>query len=126
MEGKKVYDLEERTAKFAENVIDWMRSLPKDETTKRLISQLSGSSSSVGANYNEADCAESNKDFIHKMSIANKEIKESKHFIRLLAKACPESKSIARVLWKEAHELNLIFITIIKKSQETEEKKKIS
>ena len=126
MEGKKVYDLEERTAKFAEDVIEWLRSIPQDEITKRLINQLAGSSSSVGANYSEADCAESNKDFIHKMSIANKEAKESKHFIRLLAKACPESKMVARKLWKEAYELNLIFVTIIKKSQETEEKKKIS
>ncbi|EKE06821.1 MAG: hypothetical protein ACD_18C00266G0002 [uncultured bacterium] len=123
MEGNKIYDLEERTSKFGEDVIDWLLNLPKDEITKRLINQLSGSASSVGANYSEADCAESNKDFIHKMSIANKEIKESKHFIRLLARACPDKKDVARKLWKEAHELNLIFITIIKKSKEKEEKK---
>ncbi len=68
---KRIYDLEERTAVFGENVIVWIKSFPRDEITKRLISQLTASSTAVGANYCEADCAESNKDFIHKMSIAN-------------------------------------------------------
>jgi len=78
----------------------------------------------VGANYCEADCAESNKDFIHKMNIANKEIKEFKHYLRMVSKVCPEHTVEARVLWKEGHELNLIFTTIIKKAKATEEKKK--
>ena len=122
-EKQKIYNLEERTAKFGENTIDWIKQFPRDDITKRLISQLSGSSTSVGANYCEADCAESNKDFIHKMSIANKEAKESKHFIRMLSRACPEHSQKGRLLWKEAQELNLIFITIIKNSKETEQKK---
>jgi len=59
------------------------------------------------------------------MSIANKEAKEAKHFIRMLAKACPEHTAEGRRLWKEAHELNLIIITIIKKAKETTKKKQI-
>ncbi|MFH1286266.1 MAG: four helix bundle protein [Candidatus Magasanikbacteria bacterium] len=90
MEGSKNYDLEERTAQFGEDVIDWLKFLRRDEVTKRLISQLIGAATAIGANYCEADCAESNKDFIHKMSIANKEAKEAKHFIRMLSKACPD------------------------------------
>jgi len=117
---QKRYDLEERTAKFGEDVIVWCRRLPIDEVTKRLIPQLIAASTSVGSNYCEADCAESNRDFIHKMSIANKEAKESKHFIRMLSKACSSYSSEGRVLWKEAHELNLILMTIIKKAQATE------
>jgi four helix bundle protein len=117
------YDLEERTAKFGEDVVEYARKIPRNDITKRLIPQLVGAGTSVGANYCEADCAESNKDFIHKMSIANKEAKEAKYFLRVTAKACPELSSEARILWKEAHELNLIFTTIIKKAKKTEEEK---
>jgi len=122
---KKNYDLEERTAKFGEEVILWCRRLPKDDVTKRLIPQLVAAGTAIGSNYCEADCAESNKDFIHKMAIANKEAKESKHFVRMLAKACPAYAQEGRDLWEEGHELNLIFTTIIKKAKITEEKKKI-
>ncbi|OGL65873.1 four helix bundle protein [Candidatus Uhrbacteria bacterium RIFCSPLOWO2_01_FULL_47_24] len=124
-ESKKHYDLEERTAKFGEDAIVFCRQLPKDEITKRIIPQLIGCTTAIGANYCEADCAESNKDFIHKMAIANKEAKESKHFLRMVSKACPEFTSEARRLWKEAHELNLIFMTIIKRAKETENRKGI-
>lgn len=121
----KKYDLEERTAKFGEDVIELARKLPRNEITKRIIPQLVGAGTATGSNYCEADCAESNRDFIHKMCIANKEAKESKHFLRMTSKACPEFTQSARMLWKEGHELNLIFTTIIKKAKETEEKKKI-
>lgn len=115
--GKKLYDLEERTASFGERIIDFSRKMPRNEITQRIIPQLVGLGTSVGANYCEADCAESNKDFIHKMSIANKEAKEVKHFIRMSAKACPELAVEARELWQEGHELNLIFMTIVNKSK---------
>jgi len=121
----KKYDLEERTAKFGEDIIDWVKKLPRNDITKRLIPQLIGASTSIGANYCEADCAESNKDFIHKMSIANKEAKESKHFIRMLGRVCSEQAIEGRKLWKEAHELNFIFMTIVKNAKETEKKKDI-
>lgn len=122
----KKYDLEERTAKFGEDVIDFCRKLPRDDITKRIIPQLVGAGTAIGSNYCEADCAESNKDFIHKMAIANKESKESKHFLRMTAKACPEFSDAARTLWKESYELNLILTTIIKKAKITEEKKNLS
>ena len=122
---KKIYDIEERSARFGEEVIDWVGKLPRNDITNRLISQLVASATSIGANYCEADCAESNKDFIHKMSIANKEAKEAKHFIRMLSRACPIHAAEGRRLWKEAHELNLILVTIVRKAKETEEKKKI-
>ncbi|MBU1179713.1 four helix bundle protein [Patescibacteria group bacterium] len=115
--GKKKYDLEERTAKFGEDIIEFAKKLPKNGITQRLIPQLVGAGTAVGSNYCEADCAESNKDFIHKMSIANKEIKESKHFLRMCAKACPEYSAEARILWKEGKELNSIFTVIINNSK---------
>ena len=121
----KKYDLEERTAKFGEEIIEFVRKLPKNGITQRIIPQLVGAGTAVGSNYCEADCAESNRDFIHKMAIANKEAKESKHFLRMSAMASPEHAAEARKLWKEAHELNLIFTTIIKKAKETEVKKRL-
>lgn len=111
------FDLEERTAKFAENVIHLLRRLPSDSVNKRLIEQLSGSSGSIGANYCEATESESKKDFIHKIGIAKKEIKETKHWIRLLACANPDNKNDFRPLWQEAQELLLIFSKIISSSR---------
>ena len=122
---KKSYDLEGRTAEFGEDIIEFAKKLPVNEITRRIIPQLIGAGTAVGSNYCEADCAESNKDFIHKMSIANKEAKESKYFSRMAVKVCPELKEEGRILWQEGHELNLIFTTIIKKSKETASKNKI-
>lgn len=74
-------------------------------------------STSVGANYCEADDAESKEDFYHKIGICKKESREAKHFIRMMVVAVPELKEEARGLWKEAKELNLIFNTIYKKTK---------
>jgi len=70
---------------------------------------------SVGANYCEADDAESKRDFQHKIGICKKESRESKHWLRMIAIAVPEIKEEARKLWREAKELNLIFNSIAKK-----------
>lgn len=115
--NKNKYDLEERTAKFGENIIEFAKLIPKGVITIPLIGQLIKAGTSVGANYNEADCAESKKDFEHKMGICKKEAKESTHWLRMVAKAVPELKDKARPLWKEANELKLIFIAIINKSK---------
>ncbi len=111
------FDLEERTAKFGELVIDFCKHIRINDITKSLVGQLIRSATSVGANYNEADCAESKKDFEHKLSIAKKESKETKHWLRMIAKAQPELGEGARKLWREATELNLIFVSIIRKSR---------
>ena len=109
------YDLEERTAKFGEEIINFCRSLPLNDITRPIINQLVKCGTSVGANYCEADDAESGKDFKHKIGICKKESRESKHFLRMSAVAVPEKKDEARILWTEAKELNLIFNTIYKK-----------
>ncbi len=109
------YDLEERTAKFGENIILFCISLPHNEITKPLINQLIRCGTSIGANYSEADDAESKKDFKHKIGICKKEARESKHFLRMMAVAVPGSKEYLRKLWTEAKELNLIFNSIYRK-----------
>jgi len=76
----KNYNLEERTALLAEHIIDEVKSISINSINKRIIEQLIGSSGSIGANYCEAVESESKKDFVHKISIAKKEIKETQHW----------------------------------------------
>lgn len=114
----KKYDLEERTANFGTDIITFAKKIPKNPVTISLINQIVRSGTSIGANYCEADCAESRKDFEHKLGISAKESKETKHWIRMIAGAAPELKNESLKLWKEANELQLIFLSIIKKSRE--------
>ena len=61
------YDLEERTARFAEQLIDFVRTVKETAVNSRIITQLIGAVGSIGANYCEATEAESKKDFVHKI-----------------------------------------------------------
>ncbi|PIZ96829.1 MAG: four helix bundle protein [Candidatus Magasanikbacteria bacterium CG_4_10_14_0_2_um_filter_33_14] len=114
---KKVYDLVERTSKFGGDIIDFVKTLVRDNVNNRLIDQIVRSATSIGANYMEADGAESKKDFIHKISICKKESKETEHWLKMLAKANENRIEECRKLWKEVHELTLIFSSIINKSK---------
>lgn len=114
-ETQNKYDLEERTAKFGESVIAFCKTLRQGSITKPLISQLVRSSTSIGANYMEANGASSKKDFRNKIFICKKETQETKHWLRMLAQAAPENKDAIRNLWKESQELTLIFGKIVSK-----------
>jgi len=107
------YNLEERTAKFGENIILFCKKLKKDAITNPLINQIVRSSTSIGANYMEANSASSKKDFKNKIHICKKEASETKHWLRMLSTASEEIKDEARILWKEAQELTLIFGKIV-------------
>jgi four helix bundle protein len=109
---KRVYDLEERTARFGEAVIDFARMIPQDAVTNRIIGQLVGAATSVGANYVEADDAVSKKEFLKSIGTCRKEARETKHFLRMIVRAVPKLKPQARTLWLEAKELHLIFSKI--------------
>ena len=108
------YDLAERTAVFGEKVIQLCLELPATPVTSPLINQFVRAGTSVGANYSEADEAESKRDFRHKIGLCRKESRESKYWCRMLNKALPDFKDPLRVLWAEAHELTLIFAKIIR------------
>jgi four helix bundle protein len=114
-EIKRVYDLEERTARFGEAVIDFAKTIPVTPVTNRIISQLVGAATSVGANHVEADDAASKKDFLKSIRTCRKEARETKHFLRMIVRVVPELKSEARTLWLEAKELHLIFSKIWRK-----------
>ncbi|MFW6143828.1 MAG: four helix bundle protein [Patescibacteria group bacterium] len=123
---KKNYDLEERTAKFGEDVVRFVEDLPKNEVSRPIITQLVKCGTSVGANYCEADDAESGRDFKHKIGICKKEAREAKHFLRMVAVAVPKMKERARELWQEAKELNLIFNKIYQSCRKKERKRELS
>ena len=112
---QKKYDLEERTAKFGEKVITFVKSIPQSQVNNPLVTQLVKAATSIGANYCEADDAESGKDFRHKIGICKKEARETKHWLRMLAVANMNRRNEVVELWKEAKELNLIFNAIVNK-----------
>jgi four helix bundle protein len=113
--NKKKYDLVERTAKFGEEIIQFAKTLLQNVINTSLINQLIRSATSIGANYMEADGAESKSDFRHKIGICKKESKESMHWLRMIATSNTEKKDECRMFWQEAHELTLIFSSIVKR-----------
>lgn len=113
--NNKKYDLEERTAKFAEKVLDHLKTVAETTINKSIIIQLIRAVTSIAANYCEADGAESKKDFKHKIAICKKECKEVKLWLRLMSNIDPENTSTYRSFWQEAQELTLIFSAISKK-----------
>jgi four helix bundle protein len=115
-EGKgRSFDLEERTARFGEAVIAFCKKVPQNVITVPLISQFIRASTSVGANYCEADDAVSKKEFRNKIGTCKKEARETKHWLRMIAAADEFAKEGARPLWSEAKELHLIFAAIFRK-----------
>lgn len=73
------YDLEERTAVFGEKMIEFAKFLQRNPINNSLISQVVRSGTSIGANYMEADAANTKKDFRYRISLCRKESKETKH-----------------------------------------------
>jgi len=107
------YDLEERTAKFGEEIIDFVKTLKQSPINSPLISQIVRSATSIGANYCEANNSSSKKDFKNKIFICKKESSETKHWLRMIARANQEKRNECKLLWKEANELTMIFSKII-------------
>lgn len=103
------YNLEERTAKFGELIIDLCKKLQQDSISIPIVNQLIRSSTSIGANYMEANGASSRKDFQNKIFICKKESQETKHWLRMLTRCFPERVTDTRTLWREVQELTLIF-----------------
>ena len=109
---KKEYTLEERTAKFGEDIIELCKKIPRNTIADSIVDQLVRSGTSIGANYCEANGASSKKDFRNKIFISKKEAMETKYWLRMLAKATKETKEECRKLWQESQELTLIFSKI--------------
>ena len=114
--NNQTFDLEERTAVFAESIIDFCREAKGDLISDKIVSQLVRSGTSIGANYHEANECNSKKDFVHKLLIAKKEAKETMYWLRMIARSNPDKKEKTRLFWQEAKEFVLIFSSAIKNS----------
>jgi four helix bundle protein len=112
---RHAFDLEERTAQFGEAIIRFCKKIPRAPENNRLIDQLVGCGTSVGANYCEANEGVSKKDFKNTIGRCVKEAKETKFFLRMVAASEPTLAADARRLYREAKELHLIFASIYRK-----------
>lgn len=114
--GKADFDLEPRTLQFSKVVLRCCKILKLDTTNRPIISQLIRSATSIGANYCEANNAQTRKDFIHKIALCKKEAKETTYWLNLLKEIESENTDIAQLL-NEAEQLHRIFIKIIISSE---------
>jgi len=116
MEEPKKYDLEERTARFAERIREFCLKLPKNPANTEYIPQLLRASSSPGANYIEANESLGGKDFNVKIKTCRRESKESAYWLRLvITDKSKEMEYERKSLIQEAREFVLIFSAILKK-----------
>lgn len=113
----KKYDLEERTLKFAKNVLAFIKTIPKTMANMEITRQLVKSSGSVGANYIEANESLSKKDFVMRIKICRKESKESAYWLKLAEVNDQVSEKERQSLIQEATELMKIFGSIVEKSK---------
>ena len=109
------FDLEERTLKFAKQIVQLCRILPNNTVNFKLIDQLIRAAGSIGANYREANDSLGKKDFIHRLRIARKEAKETIFWLELIVEANPNLKEEITKLISECTELRNILSSIINK-----------
>jgi four helix bundle protein len=114
---EKKYDLDERLINFASVCIDVSESLPKTFAGVHIASQLVRSSTSPALHYGEAQSAESKNDFIHKMKVCLKELRETFNCLRLIKKKNWYDEVKLSVLIKENNELISIFVSSLKTAQ---------
>ena len=117
--GKQEYDLEERLIDFAVRIIRTADSLPKSKAGRHISGQLIRSGTSPASNYGEAQSAESRADFIHKMKISLKELRETRVWLLIMHKADliqPNSK--LEPLLDENNQLISIFVVSIKTARQ--------
>ncbi len=112
------FDLEERLIDFAAHCIKVAESLPNSRVGQHLSGQLSRSGTSPALNYGEAQSAESRKDFIHKMKVCLKELRETLICLKIIVRAELLAEPSLQPLIDETNELISIFVTSIKTAKE--------
>jgi four helix bundle protein len=106
------HELEHRTKRFAVKVIRFVQDLPRTKVSEVLGMQLLRSGTSVGANYREANRGQSRADFIHKISIVEKEIAETQYWLELFEEVNEGDPSVRTELLRECGELLAIFVAV--------------
>ena len=105
-------ELEKRTKAFALRIIRFVAALPKNKVSDVTGYQLLKAGTSIGANYREANRAESRNDFIHKIAIVEKEAAETQYWLELCHEADIGDKQERRWLLRESSELLALFTRI--------------
>jgi four helix bundle protein len=114
-QGKKPYDIRERAFAYALDAIKLYRTFQekKDGAGWVIAKQFLRSATSIGANIEEAQAAESRADFVHKYGIAQREARESSYWLRLLEASSIHVDDAVQSMLKETNELTAIITTII-------------
>ena len=99
MDKADKFDLKRRTTKFGVAAIRFCQTVSSSPVSAPLLTQLVRAATSIGANYAEANDAESPRDFRHKIGICRKESRECKHWLTMLAAAVPARRAEMRQLW---------------------------
>ena len=106
-------NLEDRTTRFGEETIDLLQKLPTSLKWRSLVDHLLRSSTTVGAHYLEAEAASSKLELKSKLILCLTRSKETRHWLRMIAKAEPAAREQAGKLWRESQELIFIFSSLI-------------
>jgi four helix bundle protein len=122
--GKREYDLEERLLRFTVCVIDVVEALPNTRAPNHIAGQLIRCGSSPAPNYGEAQSAESRKDFVHKIKVVLKELRETKVWLSIIQmKRLLTKNNNADPLIGECDELISIFVKSVETAQRNRESK---
>ena len=113
MADRSPTDIQQRTFEFAKRIVNLVDRLPRTLAATEIGRQMLRSGTSVGANMQEADAAESRSDFIHKVSIALKEARETRYWLALVDATILSNDSEVQALLQESTELTKILFTII-------------
>jgi len=110
----ETYDLEERLLEYAARIVRLVEKLPDTRTGNHVAGQLLRSGTSALPNHAEAQAAESRKDFVHKLKICHKELRESRRWLRLIQRVPLLKAAAVEPLVRETEELIRIFSTSIR------------
>ena len=117
-EGRSRYDLEERLLEFSVRAIRLTRKIESSEAGKHVAKQLLRSATSPLANHGEAQGAESAKDFIHKLKISLKELRETQRWLKLVTRVpLVDAPDLLDDLLNETDQLIRIFVASIHTAQ---------
>jgi four helix bundle protein len=111
------FDIYERTFRFAVRVIRFVRGFPRTLEAMEVGRQLIRAGCGVGSNMEEANGAESRRDFIHKVGIALKECREARYWLRVCVATEIGDSQEGKALWREGDELVRILGSIIRRTQ---------
>jgi len=118
------YDLEERLINFAVRIINIVEALPNTRAGNHIAGQLIRCGSSPAPNYGEAQSAESRNDFIHKIKIVLKELRETQVWLKIIQrKKLAKNQEELGALITECNELISIFVTSVKTAEKNKSPK---